>query len=258
MIDTVFPYGTVPLDTMFRARYLADYSEANVYSLLDVLPAPHPLLARLEGAYALHDRPAPWWPECVAQIEPPGLRALLATVSRQEFREGTIEPARWKQFRQALSEHERATLPGSPKLASLLEHTGWSYAFNQRGPKDTPAHLDLLISCSPLHALYMSNGDNWTSCQHFDDGAYNEHLPGNFYDTGVATVMVLAPHTNVWDRGAVLARTTLRVFANQTSPFIGTGQTYHNNDTLALGLLCQLADLSPLLKNRSASGTQAS
>ncbi len=243
MTDIMFPYGTFPLDDLFRTRYAMDYSKASFYPLPEVLPYHHPLFSRLEGRSALPDRPSPWWPDCVEQIGHPALRALLAPVSGQEFREGVIEASRWKQFRQKLSECDRETLPSSPKLAPMLECTDYASLFTWRGAKDTPALLDLLITACPLHALYMSNGPDWKSCQHFRTGEYNVCLVGNFYDTGVAAAMVLAPQANVWDSGAVLARTTLRVFVNEGHLCIGIGQTYHNNDTLAFLLLFQLAEL---------------
>lgn len=243
MTDSRFPYGVFPLDDVFRTRYLTDYSKASCYPLSDVLPHHHPLLSRLEGSYPLPDRLAPWWPDCVAQIEHPALRALLSTLSPQEFREGAVAPLRWKQFRQTLSESEREIMPNSPKLAPMLECTDYTSWFAWRGPKDTSAQLNLLITSSPLYALYLSNGADWKSCQHFQSGEFNSCLVGNFYDTGVAMVMVLAPQTNIWESGAVLARTTIRVFANQGYPCIGVGQTYHNNNTLAFVLLSQLAAL---------------
>ncbi|HEU5382549.1 MAG TPA: hypothetical protein VFV38_44645, partial [Ktedonobacteraceae bacterium] len=147
MIDSFFPYGTFPLDKMFQERYNTDYSHASHYPLADTLPFHHPLLKRLEGTYSLPDRPAPWWPACVAEVDPV-LREVLSTVSAREFREGCIEALRWKQFRQSLSEEQRRMVPQSPKLAPMLEQTDWLYAFQQRGASDTPAQLNLVISTS--------------------------------------------------------------------------------------------------------------
>ena len=243
MIEMPFPYGVFPVEDTFRLRYTTDYSQAPRYPLPAILPQHHPLLQLLEGTYPLDDQPAPWWPSCVAEVDP-RLRMMFSTISTREFRDGCLDASRWKQFRQTLpSYHEREVFPMSPKLAPLLENTTWCLPFTQRGASDTPAHLRLLLSCSPLSALYLSNGHQWKSCQHFRTGEYNECLVGNFYDTGVATAMVLAPQTNVWDEGAVLARTTLRVFGDQGRSWIAIGQTYHNNETLALLLLCQLAAL---------------
>src|SRR5258707_2392894 len=219
MPEIQFPHGMFPVDAHFRELYTRDYSRAEEFPLPDELPLHHPLLRSLEGTYPLLDRLAPWWSACVAQVDPV-LRGILATVSAREFRDGCIEQVRWKQFRQSLTDEARARVPNSPKLAPMVERTTWSPVFTQRGPINTPEHLDLIISTSPLYALYMANGCDWDSCQHFQSGSVNYRLVGNFYDTGVATALVLAPHSTVWEEQTVLARTTLRVFEDQEGPRI--------------------------------------
>lgn len=243
MTDSFFPYGTFPPDDMFRERYTQDYSRASRYPLPERLPYHHPLLRRLEGTYPFNDALPPWWGECVAQVKQPLARPLLAALSVREFRQGCLEQSQWKALRDRLSEEERRRLPTSPKIAALIAETGWSQHFLDRGPVETPAQLSLVISTHPRDFLYMSNGREWRSCQHFYDGCENQRLPGNFYDTGIAIAMVLALHTSVEKREAVLARTTLRVFPFQGRTVVAIGRTYHNNTTLAFLLLYQLAHL---------------
>lgn len=241
--DVVFPYGTFPVDPLFRAYYERDYSCASTYPLPDRLPYHHPLLRSLEGTYPLTYTLPPWWQDCVAQVWLEQLKPLLATISAQEFREGCIAQSRWKAFREGLPEVERRQLPSSPKIAGLIGATTWLWYFEKRGPATTPDQLILSISTNPLDFLYMSNGQDWRSCLHFRLGSENHHLPGNFYDTNVAIATVLAPTTCIRDEGAVLARTTLRLFLHQGQPMVAIGRTYHNNETVALLLLRRLADL---------------
>src|SRR5579875_2186389 len=241
--DTPFPYGTFPVDPEFSTYYTQDFSDARFHPLPDHLPSHHPLLRSLEETYPFNDALPPWWPTCVSQVEPEWLRPLLASVSIREFRTGCIEQARWKAFRQSLSEEQRHALPSSPKIAAFVERTDWRLFFWDRGPEDTPDQLRLVISTRPLDFLYMSNGREWRSCQHFKNGCENYRLPGNFYDTNVAVAMVLPLNANVRDEASVLVRTTLRVFPWQRQTFVVIGRTYHNNETLALLLLDRLAHL---------------
>jgi hypothetical protein len=240
-IEKLFPYGTFPVDPAFSECYTQDYSRAQRYSLPDALPSHHPLLRQLEGVYPLHYSLPPWWHTRIAQMEPDSLKPLLATISTQEFRAGCFDQARWKAFRESLSEEERRCLPASPKITALLEGTDWAAHFWNRGPADTADRFNLVISTRPLDFLYMSNGREWRSCQHMWNGAENHHLPGNFYDTGVAVAMALLPNTTVTESASVLVRTTLRVFRYQEQTIIAIGRTYHNNETLAFLFLCQLA-----------------
>ena len=238
-----FPYGTYRVDEDCIERYDDDYEHADEYPLPTELPLHHPLLQALEGTTPVQDAPAPWWPDCVAQISPAFLRPLLLDATAQEFRDGCLAQQRWKQFKSSLSEEDALLLPKSPKLAPLAEQTTWSPWFSDRGPVETPADLDLVISTQPLHFLYMSNGAGWRSCQHHRNGGDNECLPGNFYDAGVAVAMLLPRGADVWEPGCVLARTTLRIFNRGESALLAIGRTYHNNMTLVLLLLSQLADM---------------
>lgn len=245
MATVKFPYGTFPIDPTFAAWYAEDYRYAIDYPLPDCLPYHHPLLRQISGEYPLPYTLPPWWPTCVEQVDFALLKPLLAATSAQEFRAGCIEQARWKAFRDTLSEAERRALPSSPKLGMLVrgQEWVWSSRFEDRGPTTTPDQLTLTISTQPLDFLYMSNGDSWTSCQHFATGCEKHRLPGNFYDTGVAIATVHLPNKSVRDAGAILTRTTLRILFHEGRPVIALGQTYHNNETLAFLLLHKLAEI---------------
>lgn len=171
------------------------------------------------------------------------LQPLLSSISAHEFRTGCIEQARWKTFRESLASEPRHLLPASPKIAALVEQTAWTTSFANRGPVDTAESFSLVISTHPQDFLFMSNGRDWRSCQHFSTGCENHQLPGNFYDTNVAVALVLLPNTSVGEEESVLVRTTLRIFLHQEQPLVTIGRTYHNNETLALLLLCKLAEI---------------
>ncbi len=243
LLSPFFPYGTTPVDPALTAHYEGDYSDSDDYPLPAHLPVHHPMLTRLEGIYPLTYTLPPWWLTCVAEVEPPTVRPLLASLSPQEFRTGCLDPSRWKAFRERLTPEERRLVPGSPKLAAFVEGTSWLSHFQDRGAAEIPEQLSLLITTRPLDFLYMSNGRDWRSCQHYRDGAENHRLPGNFYDTGVALAMVLVPGTSSADAHAVLVRTTLRVFFLNHMPVVVIGRTYHNHATLAFLLLIHLAHL---------------
>jgi hypothetical protein len=245
-----FPYGTFAPEAEFREQYALDYTRAHFYPLPDRLPSHHPLLQRLTGVYPLSYALPPWWQSCLETIRRPELRHLLSGVSPAEFRAGCVEATRWKTFREGLSPEERHQVPSSPRIAGLLENSEWAYQFKERGAVEAPEQLKLIISTHPRDFLYMSNGRDWRSCQHFHNGQENHRLPGNFYDTGVAIAMLLAADTRVEDEHAVLARTTLRVLRSAGHTVVGLGRTYHNHGTLALLLL---ARLSALLDNQYLS-----
>lgn len=239
----LFPYGTVPVDPVFREHYTQDFECAQSYPVPEFFPAHHPLLRRLEQISTLAYTLPPWWRTRVVELPAPWLRQVLAGVTAQEFRTGRIEQARWKAFRATLSREERRLVPASPKIATLLEEeeVAWISDFTDRGPVDTPDHCQLTISTQPLDFLYMANGRNWRSCQHMSNGGENERLPGNFYDTNVAVSMLLPEGQHIWEEESVLARTTVRVFRGHGQDILALGQTYHNHETLAYLLLWRLA-----------------
>ena len=241
----VFPYGTVLVDAVIRERYTQDYEWAQSYPLPEQLPAHHPLLQRLEQTVPVAYTIPPWWRARVAEIATPWLRQMLADVTAQEFREGTISHVRWKAFRKTLSSEERRGTPTSSKIVGLLEAegVGWSGNFTDRGPVKTPDRCQLVISTHPLDFLSMSDGRAWSSCLQRKNGKENQRLPGNFYDPTVAVAMLLPEGNQVRDNACVLARTTLRIFRGPDQAVIGLGRTYHNNETLALLLLSSLAEI---------------
>jgi hypothetical protein len=241
--EHLFPYGTFPVDPALSACYTQHYSRAHRYPLPNQLPSHHPQFSHLVGVYPLQYSLPPWWHTYITHAKSDLFKPLLSSVSAQEFRAGCFDQARWKAFRETLSDEERRRLPQSPKLVQVLEGTGWSGRFGNRGPADTPDDCRLVISTQPLDFLYMSNGREWHSCQHLWNGGENQHLPGNFYDTGVAVAMVLPPDKHVEDDASVLARTTLRVFRHKERPVVAIGRTYHNNETVAFLLLCRLAEI---------------
>lgn len=250
-----FPYGTFSVDASVRDLYTKarlSYS----YPLPDVLPMHHPILQQLEGVYPMVDALPPWWTQVVENGDPM-LKPLLQAVTIREWRLGVLDQERWHSWKRNLSPQEQEVvqctfteLMRSPKLIATLPTSQTRNWFKERGPKDTPEDLDLIISFRPEYLLNMSNGCGWTSCQHLHEGSYNEHLPGNWYDTGMAVAMVIPRGATIWQgveserRGVVLARTTLRVFFDhEQTPVIVIGCCYDNNQTLLSLLLSRLVAL---------------
>jgi hypothetical protein len=252
-----FPYGTFVVPQAIRNQY-RKASLSNAYPLPEVLPMHHPILQQLEGTYPAVDTLPPWWNDCVEQCDP-HVQSFLEGVTIREFRTGAADEQRWRSWKQELPESVRQALQGkytgyvlrSPKLLSLLPFARREL-FEERGGKDTPEELDLIISFRPEHFLNMSNGNGWTSCQHLCYGSVRECLPTNWYDTGVAVAMLLPRGADIWEgadadrKGVVLARTTLRVFLDpqQEQHFlISIGRPYGNNPTLNALLLSRLISL---------------
>ena len=249
-----FPYGTYRVDEDCIERYDDDYEHADEYPLPTELPLHHPLLQALEGTTSVQDAPAPWWPNCVAAA-PAFLRPLLAGLSVEEYRSGVVDDTRWRAFKHTNAEALKAHRLTSPKLSQLLaalpergaddpfSPPTWTQLFTDRGPAVTPTTLDLVISTQPQHFFNMSNGRGWTSCQ------FRGHdpicLPGNFYDTGVAVAMLLAPGADIWQDDVVIARLTLRVVRERARKreCIAIGNSYHNDRSAATWLILHLIRL---------------
>src|SRR5690348_12469324 len=114
------PYGTYDVGLETIKQYVAQApSLSNYYPLSEVLPLHHPLLQQLEGIYPVQDAPAPWWPLCVAQVDPL-LQPLLAGVTAQEYRQGTITEERWRAFKQEHADSQQEQLPKSPRITPWL------------------------------------------------------------------------------------------------------------------------------------------
>ena len=252
-----FPYGTFAVDSEVADHYnKAPLSQS--YPLPDELPMHHPVLQQLEGVYPMVDTLPPWWANCVSRSMP-SLRSLLQPVTLREFRSGVLNEELWRSWKRDLPPQElqylQLTSIGnrllcSPKLFAAFPEDPERKWFEERGPKDTPRDLDLILSFRPEYLLNMSNGCGWTSCQHLYEGSYNECLPANWYDTGAAVAMVVPRGANIWQgvetmrNGVVLARTTLRVFLeDDQTPVVVIGRCYDNNKTLLSLLLRSLVTL---------------
>ncbi len=244
-----FPYGTFSVDSSVRNLY-NQAPLSRTYPLPDKLPMHHPVLQQLEGVYLVVDTLPPWWSHFVEKSDLT-VKPLLQEVTIREWRSGVFDDKRWRAWKERVSSQgENAFLTSDlmqrPKLAALFSDVEKDW-FEERGPKDTPEELDLVISFRPEYLLNMSNGDGWMSCQHLYDGSEHECLPANWYDLGMAVALVVPHGADIWQgtenarEGVVLARTTLRVFAeHEQTPMIVIGRCYHNNRTLVALLLSSL------------------
>jgi hypothetical protein len=241
------PYGTFPVDESVRRRYNTSFAYAYHVPLPTTLPLHHPILEDLSQRTPLSDAPGPWWPDCVAGCHQE-FQDLLLSVSAQEYRSGNIEDQRWRAFRAAHADRDFH----SPDVGRLLQFTGkrprmeptWNMLWKERGPKDTPLDMDLVISTRPEWWLNMSNGRGWDSCMNIyrRNESYNLHLPGNFYDLGAAIALLLPHGKDIWTRKVVIARTTLHLqhIPYQQGQILTIGECYHNNRTAAQWLILTL------------------
>jgi hypothetical protein len=274
--NALFPFGLFSVNHHEEAcrRYaevIPDLALAHPLPL--ALPRRHPVLAALEGTYAVQDQLPPWWFDCITMLAQrcPCLEPLFRSVSREEFRRGSLDPARWKSWRK----HQRCQFstenaPQQPcwreqgsglywLLAEVLlseERELWLDRFVGRGDKDTPLDLDLVITADPQWWLNMSNGRGWYSCM--GNGSDRDpRIVGNWYDTGVLLAALVARGTDCWTLACLIARTTIRlvwegssawdeagrVLLMPSAPRIVIGRLYHNDLTSACHLLITLATL---------------
>jgi hypothetical protein len=269
---TQFPFGLchVPNYEQVCQRYSEAIPHlAKEYSLPPDLPCRYPLLQRLEGTLPVEDDVPLWWNDCVNALvnECPPLESLLRPLSREEFRRGAIDRQRWNKWRKAenqlMAEQLMAYCPWhkGPSLYWILYETLlteqrqlWLERWNCRGSKDIPHDLNLVISANPEWWLNMSNGHGWYTCMGNGDDR-DPRIIGNWYDTGVLLVALVARGSDCWTPDSLIARTTLRVVWERSSlagedgalsvtpstPYVVLGQMYHNDMTAACALLLHLA-----------------
>ena len=146
-------------------RYVSDIPDlAQEAPLPHTLPARHPLLAQLEGRYAVQDRLPPWWHGCVEALTTacPCLDPLMRSLSQEEFRRGSIDQQRWKTWRNTecqLTEEQKPVpcqIRRGPGLYWIMagalpaqSRKVWLDRFVNRGDKDMPLDLDLVITSDP-------------------------------------------------------------------------------------------------------------
>ena len=251
-------------------RYISDRPDlAQEAPLPHMLPTRHPLLAQLEGRYAVQDHLPPWWHGCMEALTTacPCLEPLLQPLSQEEFRRGSIEQRRWKPWRDdgcQLTEGQKLVPcwkrrgPGLSRImAGVLPAESRQVGldrFVNRGDKDIPLDLDLVITSDTAWWLTMGNGHGWSSCA--GTGTTRDpRLISNWYDTGVVLAALVARGADCWMPDCLIARTTVRLVIDNTTGSVGSpdtsesslrvvlGQVYHNDQTSACNLLVSLAAL---------------
>jgi hypothetical protein len=163
-----------------------------------MLPTRHPLLAQLEGRYDAQDHLPPWWEGCVEALTTacPCLDTLMRSLSQEEFRRGSVDQQRWKTWRNAgcqLTE-EQTPVPcqnrRGPGLYWIMARAlpaqsrkVWLDRFVNRGDKDIPLELDLVITSDPAWWLNMGNGRGWSSYAS-NDSVRDPSIIGNWCGAG--------------------------------------------------------------------------
>jgi hypothetical protein len=242
------PYGSYSVDPTFRSRYGERSGLEQQVPLTDSLPYHHPALERLTGRTPICDAPGPWWSDMLETV-PEDLQELLRDISPEEYRAGVVADHRWRAFKR----HHAHLSHRGPSIGGLLDFSSntspnaalWETLWQERGSKDTPLEMDLVISTQPECFLNMSNGSGWSSCMGLCSSGSSRSLPGNFYDPGVAIAMLLPRGASIWDKKVIIARTTLRHqhFQEQGGDVIALGRCYHNNRTAAQNLILSLISL---------------
>jgi hypothetical protein len=249
-------------------RYISVMPElAQETPLPQTLPTRHPLLAQLEGRYTLQDHLPPWWHGCVEALTAacPCLDTLVRSLSQEEFRRGSIDQQRWKRWRNAECQltEEQTPVPCQKRrgpglywiMAGALPAQNrqvWLDRFVNRGDKDIPLDLDLVITSDPAWWLTLGNGRGWSSCT---GTTRDPRLIGNWYDTGVVLAALVARGADCWTPDCLIARTTLRLVIDNNTGSVASadtvesslrvvlGQVYHNDLTSSCNLLVSLAEL---------------
>src|SRR5260370_27897555 len=124
----------------------------------------------------------------------------------------------------------------------------WLDRFVNRGDKDIPLDLDLVITSDPAWWLTMVNGRRWSS--YTGTGTTRDpRFIGNWYDTGVVLAALVARGADCWAPDCLIARTTVRlvvddmptaleqVVTERSALRLVLGQVYHNDLTSACNLL---------------------
>jgi hypothetical protein len=266
------PFGLSPVanhEEVLRRYVSAIPDLAQEAPLPQTLPARHSLLVQLEGRYALQDHLPPWWHGCVESLTTtcPCLEPLVRPLSQEEFRHGSIDQRRWKPWRNAecqLTEGQKPVPcwklrgPGLYRImAGVLPAESrqiWLDRFVNRGDKDIPLDLDLVITSDPAWWLIMGNGRGWYSCA--GTGPLRDpRIIGNWYDTGVVLASLVVRGADCWTPDCLIARTTVRLVIDnntdsaskndttESSLRIVLGRVYHNDLTSACNLLVSLAAL---------------
>jgi len=197
----------------------------------------------------------------------PCLNPLLQPLSQEEFRRGSIEQQRWKSWRNIECQLTEAQKPVpcqirlGPGLYWIMagalpaqSSKVWLDHFVNRGDKDIPLDLDLVITSDPAWWLIMGNGRGWSS--YAGTGTLlDPRIIGNWYDTGVVLAALVARGTDCWTPDCLIARTTVRLVIDNNTGSIASadtaepslrvvlGQVYHNDLTTACNLLVSLAAL---------------
>ena len=270
-----FPFGLSKVES-YEDTCLRYAAEAPMLSEKDPLPSSlpfrHPVLQRLEGTFPVQDAIPAWWQECVDALaqECPCIEPLLREMSREEFRRGSIEQARWKTWRALPCQHAGEQHAVScwrqygPSLHWIMEKVlpadeqkkTWMDQFVSRGSKDVPQDLDLVLTSAPAWWLNMSNGRGWYSCMGSGDNR-DPRMLGNWYDTGVLLAALVQREADCWSPESLIARTTVRLvwdrygFRDEDGALpvlpparrLAVGRVYHNDLTSAYNLLVQLAQL---------------
>lgn len=249
MAFNTYPFGSLEITQEWKNTYghIPYYAIPN-NSERDSYPKKHPLLQRLEGAYQLKAAIPTSWHSAVRYTLPDSnpLFYQLTHLTLEEYMDGKIQEDVWKSFRNSMRPDDRRQYPQSPKIGTILdslpEHSRISRVFNDRGAYSGQR---LIITSLPECFIYMSNGNGWTSCQHYSQSGYSRSIEGNIIDPYVGLAMVVNDKAMINGKDTIEARAVIRIMHTyeDMDPLLIVDNIYKNNDFAASSLRVSLAAL---------------
>lgn len=245
----VYPYGVYQLPEQFRKSEEARKYTHSYPMVSTPFPVKHPALRAIEGDFEVQKALPDWWAERVARVTG-NLQFLFMGITAKEYHAGQLDERRYKIFRAMVSEEDKKKLPQSPKLGGILETLPEIFTFpymrnfNSRGEKGgstATAH----VTWKPDEMFYMSNGAGWRSCQHYDDGGYQDQLRSAMFDTSRGIAYILTDgKTSINEPNSIIARVLLEAgyLASDPThkPYVMLDRSYGNDTSLQAALIDNL------------------
>ena len=165
--------------------------------------------------------PVPAWiHSCVLSVKRnSGGAPLTSSAGKRGATPGASSPRSKSQFRARNAVDQAFTGSWQGRCQPKAEKV-WLDRFVNRGDKDIPLDLDLVITSDPAWWLTMGNGRGWSSCA--GTGTTRDpRIIGNWYDTGVVLAALVARGADCWTPDCLIARTTVRlVIDNNTGSVV--------------------------------------
>jgi hypothetical protein len=258
------PFGSVIVDDAWKEKYGNIVRGSSLPSLKSrkSYPKKHPMIDAFSGHYSIPECLPDWWISMCESMNRSGsehayLSYQLMNVTAKEFISGQIDENVWKGFRQSMRSEARKKYPQSPKIGGILASIPDNDNLSRYNSRGSDTECELVISNKIEDMIYMSNGQNWTSCQHFLSGGYRNRLEGNLADpySTIACVVKKGDDIQSFDvdnmnesgnpTGTIIARVVVRVVHSilDMEPMLYLDRPYGNNETCIRNMLCSIIAL---------------